>query len=95
MADLSVTKSASPVVRGSEKNGSVGFCVYNRPLNTVTERGSYTNSLMNECIESLGKAKMFTELAASFGYSKFEIGDRDMYKTAFATHYRAPKFFAT
>lgn len=62
------TEWATPIVSVPEKEGSlrlyVGFC----RLDAVTERDSYLNFWMNECIDLLGYAKMFSTLDASSGY---------------------------
>ena len=55
---------ASPVVIVPKKDGTHRFCVDFRKLNAVTVRDSYPLPRMDEYIDSLGDAKVFTTLDA-------------------------------
>lgn len=58
----SSAESEFPVVLVSKPDGSVRCCVHYRPLNEVTLRESYTLPRMDDCIEFLGDAKVFSTL---------------------------------
>ena len=45
-----------------KKDGTLRFCVDYRLLNVVSKRDSYTLPRMDECIESLGEANVFSTL---------------------------------
>ena len=64
---------ASPVVMVPKKDGNVRFCVDYRRLNAVTIRGSYPIPRMDECIDSLGEANVFTTLDCNSGYWQIPI----------------------
>lgn len=67
-------------------NGSLWFCVDYRRLNAVTERDSYPIPRKDECMDFLGKARIFSTLDAISGYWQIEMGEKDVDKSAFATH---------
>lgn len=43
---------------------------------------------MDECIESIGNAKVFSKLEANRGYWNIEIDPKDPGKTVFTPHHR-------
>lgn len=77
---------ASPVVLVLKADGSLRFCVDYRKLNAVTVRDTYPLPRMDECIDSLGEAKVFTTLDANWGYWQVPVAPKDRDKTAFVCH---------
>ena len=77
---------ASPVVFVPRKDGTMQFCVEYRKLNAVTVRDSYPLPCMDECIDSLGDATVFTTLDCSSGYCQVEIAEEDRDKTTSESH---------
>jgi len=77
---------ASPVVLVTKKDGSPRFCVDYRKLNAVTIRDSYPIPRMDDCIDSLGNARVFTTLDCNSGYWQIPVAPEDKDKTAFVTH---------
>ncbi|CAN8070819.1 unnamed protein product, partial [Agarophyton chilense] len=75
---------ASPVVLVPKPDGSLRFCSDYRKLNAVTVRDTFLLPRMDECIDSLGEANVFTTLDANSGYWKVPIAEEDQDKTAFA-----------
>ena len=57
------TEWASPVVLIPKKDGSHRFCVDYRRLNSKTAANSYQLPRMDDCIDSLGDAAVFTTVA--------------------------------
>jgi hypothetical protein len=53
---------ASPIVLVPKPDGSLRFCVDYRRLNAMTVPDAYPLSRMDECIDSLGDAVIFTIL---------------------------------
>ena len=77
---------ASPVVLAAKKDGTLRLCVDYRRLNAVTIRDSYPIPRMDECIDSLGEATVFTTLDCNSGYWQIPVSRRDIAKTAFVGH---------
>ena len=59
---------ASPIVLVAKPDGSTRFCVDYRRLNAITVRDSYPLPRMDECIDSLGDANIFTTLVCNSVY---------------------------
>jgi Reverse transcriptase (RNA-dependent DNA polymerase) len=77
---------ASRIVLVAKPDGSTRFCVDYRRLNAVTVRDSYPLPRMDECIESLGDAKIFTTLDCNSGYWQIPVRPEDREKTTFTSH---------
>ena len=77
---------ASPVVIAPKKDGSLRFCVDYRKLNDLTIKDSYPLPRMDECLDTLGNAKVFTTLDANSGYWQVPVAEDDRPKTAFTCH---------
>ena len=75
-----------PVVLVPEKDGTLRFCVDYRLLNVVTKKDSYPLPRMDECIDSLGEATIFSTLDCNAGYWQVAIAPEDREKTAFVCH---------
>ena len=77
---------AAPVLFAPKKDGKLRFCIDYRRLNSMTIRDSYPLPRMDDCIDSLGSATIFTTLDAYSGYWQLAIKKEDRHKTAFVTH---------
>jgi Reverse transcriptase (RNA-dependent DNA polymerase)/Retroviral aspartyl protease len=77
---------ASPVVLITKKDGETRFCVDYRRLNAVTKKDSYPLPRMDECLDSLGEAGIFTTLDCNSGYWQIPVAPEDRDKTAFVSH---------
>ena len=64
----SVSEWSSPVILLPKPDGSLRFCVDYRRLNTLTHRDRYPIPRMDECVDSLGDAQVFTTLDANSGF---------------------------
>ena len=70
-----------------KKDGTVRFCVDNRNLNAMRLRDAYSIPRMDESIDSLGGAKVFSTLYTSSEYWQILIAPNDREKTVLATHF--------
>ena len=77
---------SSPVVIVPKKNGKARFCVDYRRLNNITKKDAYPLPRMEDCLDSLGDAKVFTSLDCTAGYWQVPLRPADREKTAFTTH---------
>jgi len=77
---------ASPVEIVPKKNGKARFCVDYRRLNNITKKDAYPLLWMEDCLESLGDAEVFTSLDCTAGYWQVPLRKEDQEKTAFTTH---------
>lgn len=75
-----------PVVLVPKRDGTLRFSVDYRLLELVTERDSYPLLRMDECIDSLGEAKLFSTLDCNAGYWIVQVAPEDWGKTAFVRH---------
>jgi len=77
---------ASPVLIVPKKNGKARFCVDYRQLNNITKKGAYPLPRMEDCLDLLGDAQVFTSLDCTAGYWQVPVRKDDQEKTAFTTH---------
>jgi hypothetical protein len=76
----------SPVVLIPKRDGGMRFCVDYRKLNNLTERDVYPLSRLDECIDSIGDAVVFSTLNANSGYWQVSMHPDDRDKTTFTCH---------
>jgi hypothetical protein len=62
------------------------FCIDYRKLNSITERYIYPLPLMEDCLDSLGDAKVFSTLDSNSGYWQILAAKEDREKTSFICH---------
>ena len=77
---------ASPVVFAPKADGTLRFCVDYRRLNQATMKDSYPIPRMDECIDSLGEANIFSTLDCNAGYWQVPVRKSDRHKTTFTCH---------
>jgi len=77
---------ASPVVILPKKNGKARYFVDYQRLDSITRKDAYPLPRMEDFLDSLGDAKVFTLLDCSAGYWKKPRRPADREKTAFKTH---------
>jgi len=77
---------ASPVVLVPKPDGSVRFCTDYRKLNLMTVKDAYPIPRMDECIDSLGDARVLSTLDCNAGYWQIPVAEEDTHLTAFTCH---------
>jgi Reverse transcriptase (RNA-dependent DNA polymerase) len=83
---------ASPIVLVPKPDGSLRFCVDYRLVNAITVPNTYPLPRMDECIDSLGDAVVFTTLDCNSGYWQIPVHPEDLDKTTFTSHYGIYRF---
>ncbi|GBM53839.1 Retrovirus-related Pol polyprotein from transposon 297 [Araneus ventricosus] len=76
---------SSPVVLVKKKNGEWRFCVNYRRLNKITKKDVYPLPRIDDALDCLAGAKIFSMMDLKSGCWKIEVDDKDREKTAFVT----------
>ena len=74
---------ASPVVLVKKKDGSLRFCIDLRKLNARTIKDAYSLPRIEESLDCLNGAKIFTSLDLKSGYLQVELDDESVPLTVF------------
>ena len=84
-----ITPSSSPygqpILFGSKKGGSLRMCIDFRALNKQTVKNRYVLPRIDDLLDQLNGAKVFTALDLAHGYHQIRITPEDCPKTAFRT----------
>ena len=84
-----IRESSSPyssaVVLARKKSGQLRLCVDYRLLNRKTRKDSFPLPRIDEYLDSLSGAKLFTTLDLKSAYAQVPIAEEDKFKTAFST----------
>lgn len=77
---------ASPVILVGKKDGTWRLCVDYRELNSKTVKDKFPIPIVEELIDDLAGARVFTTLDLRVGYHQLRVHPSDVFKTAFKTH---------
>ena len=83
----SKSSAGAPVLFAPKPDGTLRLCVDYRGLNAITMKNRYPLPLINEILDRLSGAQVFTKIDVKNAYYRLRIREGDEWKTAFRTRY--------
>src|SRR5438876_12315706 len=76
-----------PILFAPKKDSKLRLCIDYKGLNKVTQKNQYLIPLINEILDRVVGAKIYTKMDLQNAYHRIHIRKGDKWKTAFHTHY--------
>lgn len=83
---------ASPILMAKKPGGGLQFCVDYRKLNSITCKDQYPLPLIDEVLERVSHAEMFTKLDIRQGFHRIHMHPDSEEYTTFRTRYGSYKY---
>jgi transposase InsO family protein len=83
---------ASPILMARKNDGGLRFCVDYRRLNAITKKDRYPLPLIDELLERLSRARIFTKLDIRQGFHRIRMNPDSEDLTTFRTRYGSYKY---
>jgi hypothetical protein len=90
--EASQSPFAAPVLFVQKPNGGLRFCVDYRKLNQLTKKDRYPLPLIDETLQRLSKAKIFTKLNIQQAFHRIRMDPQSEELTTFRTRYGSYKY---